>query len=144
MLAEQYSLARWPVAAKMLLSDWWKLPSDELTKKWIGVVILRKYALWHCAILGFPSVSGLSVCLMGIPVFHWRRGLYEDHTRHKAKQCHLQWTNTPTTKQVIHGREPDGVTSYYPIPQDGGANRTKVGQSIFPFWKRFSALCGLY
>ena len=31
----------------------------------------------------------------------------------------------------VHGREPDGVTSCYPIPQDGGANRTKVGQSIF-------------
>ena len=32
---------------------------------------------------------------------------------------------------VFHGREPDGVTSCYPISQDGGANRTKVGQSIF-------------
>ena len=33
--------------------------------------------------------------------------------------------------QACYGREPDGVTSCYPIPQDGGANRTKVGQSIF-------------
>ena len=31
----------------------------------------------------------------------------------------------------FHGRKPDGVTSCYPIPQDGGANRTKVGQSIY-------------
>ena len=33
--------------------------------------------------------------------------------------------------QACHGREPDGVTSYHPIPQDGGANQTKVGQSFF-------------
>ena len=30
----------------------------------------------------------------------------------------------------LHIREPDGLTSCYPIPQDGAANRKKVGQSI--------------
>ena len=29
-----------------------------------------------------------------------------------------------------HIRKHDGVTSYYTTPQDGGANRTKVCQSI--------------
>ena len=41
------------------------------------------------------------------------------------------------TRSCNHGREPDGVTSCYPISQDGGANRTKVGQSIFSIWNGF-------
>ena len=45
---------------------------------------------------------------------------------------------------LMHGREPDGKTSCYPIPQDDGANRTKVDQSIFSISKWFScAFCVL-
>ena len=28
-----------------------------------------------------------------------------------------------TSAERVHGREPDRVASYYPIPQDGGTNR---------------------
>ena len=37
------------------------------------------------------------------------------------------------SRSPYHGREPDGVTSCYPILQDGGTNRTKVGQSCSIF-----------
>ena len=53
------------------------------------------------------------------------------HTRH-TPCCNSSCCGTGHVNSlIIHGREPDGVTSCYPILQDGGTNRTKVGQSIF-------------